>query len=272
VKQDAETGKSALYAFDADTSETKTVFTRDGMMTAVYAYEKRLLVLWLEKFDIEAERYYFWYDIKTGETEKLGDEVNAMKPYETRLLNSVRDDRIIWSVRTQDGTSYQSTNLRGEDLKEHDFGYKYGHYYETVPEKDENGEITYSMYVTLQGENERKCILEKVGPILVYENKIVYAESIPYEKQKIVHVDRDGKEDRDDWGGNVYVMNPDGSDKHLLLHTNEFLVGTSSDSAHPLVCGDYIGILIGKYQGDALVTDRILIANLNTGEFVVTHK
>ncbi len=270
VKQDAETGKSALYAFDADTSETNTVLTRDGMMTAVYAYEKRLLILWLEKYDFEAERYYFWYDIKTGETEKLGDEVNVMKPYETRLLNSVRDDRIIWSVRTQDGTSYLSTNLRGEDLKEHDFGYRYGNYYKTVIEPTDDGREAFSLYVTFAGETEPKRILQGAGPILFYENKIVYFGSVPEEEQKVVHKYKDGRVERDESGGNVYVMNPDGSDAHLLFHTDEYLYGMTDDQRHPLVCGDYIGIFTAKFKNDETVSDDLIIANINTGEFVIT--
>ena len=271
VKQDSETGKSALYAFDIGNSETKTVFTRDGMMTGVYAYEKRLLVLWLEKFDFEAERYYFWYDIKTGKTEKLSDEVNVMKPYETRFVYYIRDDRIIWTVHTPDGTSYKSTDLKGEDMREHDFGYRYGNYYKTVIEPTDDGQDAFSLYVTFAGETEPKRILQGAGPILFYENKIVYFGSIPEEDQKIIKEYKDGRVIRDEFGGNVYVMNPDGSDAHLLFHTDELLCGTTDDEHHPLVCGDYIGILTGRFKGDQIAMDDIIIANVNTGEFVVIH-
>jgi hypothetical protein len=92
------------------------------------------------------------------------------------------------------------------------------------------------------------------------------------EEQRIVYADKDGYVVRDDWGGNVYVMNPDGSDDHLLFHTDEFITGMTADDAHPHVCGDYIGIQTGKFKGDQMMEDDIIIVNLNTGEFVVTHK
>lgn len=270
VKQDDTTGKSALYSFNVDTSETKTVLSRDGMMTSVYAYENRLLILWLEKYDLEAQRFYFWYDTDTGETEQLGGTVNTYSPTERYMLYFIRDDRIIWRVGKMDKWYYYSTDLRGEDLKEHDFGYRYGNYYTTEKETGDDGKDIYSLYVTYDN-GEKKLLKKNVGPVLFYENRIVYGEVIPYEEQRVVHVDRDGNEERDDWGGNVYVMNPDGSDDHLLFHTDEYIIGMTSDMAHPHVCGDYFGIETGKFKGDEMTEDNIIITNINTGEFVVTH-
>ena len=272
VKQDDTAGKSALYSFDADTAETKTLLTKDGMMTSVYAYEYRLLVLWLEEYGLEAQRYYFWYDTKTGKMEQLGGTVNTYSPTERYMLYCIRDDRIIWKVGKMDKWYYYSTDLNGGDLKEHDFGYRYGNYYTMEKEQDENGKDIYSLYVVFGGGTEKKLLKKDVGVCLFYENKIVYGERIPYEEQRVIHVDRDGNEDRDDWGGNVYVMNPDGTDDHLLFHTDEFIIGMTSDSAHPHVCGDYIGIQTGKFAGDEMKEDDIIIANINTGDFVVTHK
>ena len=272
VKQDDSTGKSALYSFDADTAETKTLLNRDGMMTGVYAYEKRLLVLWLEKYELEAERFYFWYDTETGKTEKLGGTVNTYSPTKRYILYTIRDDRIIWRVLNMDKRSYYSTDLYGEDLKEHDFGHRYGNYYTTEKETGEDGKEIYSLYVIYNGETEKKLLKKDIIACLFYENKIVYGLRIPYEKQRVVHVDRDGSEERDEWGGNVYVMDPDGSDDHLLFHTEEYIIGATSDTAHPHVCGDYIGIMTGKFKGDAMTEDNIIIANINTGEYVITHK
>ena len=155
-------------------------------------------------------------------------------------------------------------------MKEHDFGYRYGNYYTTEKETGNDGKDMYSLYVTYDN-GEKKLLKKNVGPVLFYENKIVYSEVIPYEKQRVVHVDKDGSEERDDWGGNVYVMNPDGSDDHLLFHTDEYIIGMTSDMAHPHVCGDYFGIETGKFKGDEMTEDNIIIANINTGEFVVTH-
>ena len=271
VKQDETTGKSTLNSFDVDTSETKTVFSRDGLMTSVYAYENRLLILWIEKFGLEAKRFYFWYDTVTGDTEQLNGTVNTYQPTERYMLSFVRDDRIIWKVGNMKNWNYYSTDLMGEDLKEYDAGYIYGNYYKMEKETDENGNDMYSLYVTYEN-GEKKILKKNVGSCLFYENKIVYGEIIPEEEQRIVYADKDGYVVRDDWGGNVYVMNPDGSDDHLLFHTDEFITGMTADDAHPHVCGDYIGIQTGKFKGDQMMEDDIIIVNLNTGEFVVTHK
>ncbi len=87
---------------------------------------------------------------------------------------------------------------------------------------------------------------------------------------RYVYYIRDGRVARDEFGGNVYVMNPDGSDAHLLFHTDEYLYGMTDDQRHPLVCGDYIGIFTAKFKNDETVSDDLIIANINTGEFVIT--
>lgn len=124
---------------------------------------------------------------------------------------------------------------------------------------------------TLQSD-ERKLIEDDISMYIYYENKIVYFKLVPPDEQKVVHVWEDGQIDKDFYGGNVYIMNPDGTDKHLLFHTDEFIIGMTSNRRHPLISGDYFGILAGYYTDDGFFTDRVIIANIKTGEFVVTHK
>jgi hypothetical protein len=99
----------------------------------------------------------------------------------------------------------------------------------------------------------------------------VYFITVPRDEQRAAHVDESGYVTKDPTGGNVYAANPDGSDAHLLYHTDEFITGNTSDMNHPLICGDYFGLPTARFEGDEMFEDRLIIANINTGEFVVTH-
>ena len=261
-----ETGKSTLYSFDTKTAETKTVFTyADSSMTSVYAYEYRLLIRIAENLSRGIKSYYFWYDTKTGASEKLNDSYVPLN----FIFYMIRDDRIIW--RLPGKQDYYSTDLRGEDYNEYDFGYRYGNYYKMEYDYADDGRVLFSLYATFAGDSERTCILKDIGPCFYYENKLVYFITVPRDEQRAAHVDESGYVTKDPTGGNVYVANPDGSDAHLLYHTDEFITGNTSDMNHPLVCGDYFGLPIARFEGDSMFEDRLIIANINTGEFVVTH-
>ena len=265
IKLDDETGKSTLYSFDADTSKTKTVYSCDGNFSNIHAYEYRLLIYYINGTSPIAENYYFWYDTKTGKTERLSDSY-VPSGY---IIYQIVDDRIIWKPVT--GQEYYSTDLSGEDYKKHDFGYRYGNYYEKVKVTGDDGRGLYSVYVTMNGENERRLFQENIGPCFYYDNKIVYFKWVPRAEQKVSHTYENGSEVKDPTGGDVYVINPDGTDDHLLFHTDELIMGITADHAHPQICGDYIGIKIMMFDGDKEISDQIIIANINTGEFVVTH-
>lgn len=266
VKRDIVTGKGTLYSFDVDTSETKTVYSTDGLLTKVYAYEYRLLIHYLSSGDFGAEGYWFWYDTKTGGTERLNEEYIS----EDYVLFYLEDDRLIW--RSLDSSEYYSTDLKGNDFKKHDFRYRYGNLYEIEEKTLDDGRFVYLVYVTLNGETERKLIIDDAGEIYYYENKIVYLKDIPYAERRVVH-DSGGGFALKDWsGGNVYVINPDGTDDHLLFHTDEFISGGTDDHAHQLISGDYFGMWVTMFDGDEQLEDRIFIANINTGEFVISHE
>ena len=264
IKLDEETGKSTLYSFDADTSETKAIYSEYGYFAEIYGYEYRLLIHYVNGTYTVEESYWFWYDTKTGKTEILCEKYIP----EEYVLYEISDDRIVWRpLRSND---YYSTDLNGEDWKPHDFGYKYGNYYKV--ETEDAFVKGYSLYVTLNGETERKLILENFEACMFYENKIVYFKSVPYDEQEASHTFEDGSLLRNIKGGNVYVMNPDGTDNHLLFHTDEHLSCMTSDHAHPQICGDYFGIIITMFDGDEQLDDRIIIANINTGEYVISHE
>lgn len=259
AREDEATGKCSLYAFDADTSELKIIYSSNAYLSVYRAYDYRLLMRYSSGFGKNAYGYYFWYDTKTGDIE----EIDEGKVPGYHIIYDITDGRIIWRKLNSD--EYVSTDLQFGDLKEHDFGYRYGNHYEFV-----QTDGIYSLYVTFKGDDEKTLLLEDVGPYLFYENKIIYFKVLPLEEQPVVHICEDGTKDTDEFGGNVYVMNPDGSDNHLLLHTDKMIMGTTTDRMHPQVCGDYFALIVARYEGDGICDDTLLIANINTGEYVIT--
>ncbi len=261
-------GKSAVYSYDVDKSETKEVFVyqEKSLMTNVYAYDYRLFIRTAFNYELGIKESYFWYDTKTGETENYNGD-NLSIGYS---LFMIRDDRVIWSDVNL--TSFFSTDLKGEDFKEHDFNYRYGNHYEMEFVISDEGYKSYTLYATFGNEKERKVVLSDIGPCFYYENNLVYFKTLPKKEHTVVHTYKNGSTVKDVKGGNLYIANPDGSDARLLLHTDEFMTSLSSDSYHQDVCGDYIGICAAEFSGDEMKEDKLVIVNLKTGEFVVTHE
>lgn len=264
VKPNPVTGKNTMYSFDTDTSETKTVFSSNEVLLSVFAYEYKILIRAKNNYN-DIKSYHYWYDTKTGKTEDY-DESSISN---NEVFYGIRDDRVIWRIL---GTEeFYSTDLNGIDHKKYDFGYRYGNYYELELIEDEDGHLSYTVYVTYNGESEKTIFLKNVSSCFFFENKIIYFMEVPPEEQKVLFIDPTGREVKDSEGGNIYVINPDGTDNHLLLHADYLLSGLSSNKNHPLICGDYFGVLIYYINNDGCEENGILIANINTGEFVITH-
>ena len=264
ITTDEATGKTAVFSFDADTAETKTVYSSDGIFSRIYSYEYKLFIYRLEGSYRGAKGSYVWYDTKTGKTEELcKDQIP-----QNYVFEDIIDDRIIWRPFAE--YEYYSTNLKGEDFKEYDFGYRYGNHYEYVEETGEDGSIHTNLYVTLKNETERKLLIDNPQYVQFCENKIIYTKTIPYKEWKVFYYG-DGKyTERDPSCGNVYIMDPDGTDDHLLFHTDECIADILQEHDKQTTrCGDYYGIHIWSFKDD---TDYInmLIVNLNTGEYVIS--
>ncbi len=274
VVQDYDANETTLYAFDVVSGETETVKKYQGMQSILYAYEERLLMSYAPSWDRHSSGYYLWYDVKTGQT----DELDSRYIGHGYLLKWVIDDRMVWcQVVNDDGTDgtheYYDTNLKGLDYRKHDFGNYYGNHYRMVLETDEEGNQHYNMYVTLAGETEEKLILTDMDMPLFTENKIVYTKTVPKEERRVAYVEEDtGRKVYDRSNGDVYVMDPDGSNAHLLFHTDECIMEMQdSNSDMWLVSGDWFAITAETYKQYRGILGKLIIANVNTGEFVVAH-
>jgi hypothetical protein len=176
---------------------------------------------------------------------------------------------MIWNLFTTQ--EYYSTDLNGEDLKEYDFGYRYGNYYEVEEVITDDGRMYYNYYVTPNGETERKLLVENVYYIHYCENKIIYTKSLPFNEWRVFRYCNGAYSQYDQSCGNVYVINPDGTDDHLLFHTDECIADIlDPDHNHSMMCGDYYGINLWTFKDDTQKNDSYLIVNLNTGEYVIS--
>lgn len=267
IDEDTESGKSTVFAFDADTNETKAVYSVTGRLLYMFAYYYKLIIRYIDSSRKDAEFYYFWYDTKTGKTEKLTEGAIPR----TAKVRMIYDDKIVWFDISKH-RSYCS-DLQGGDYKLYDDGYRYGNYYSFEDWTDDDGEYHIAYYVTLNGEDEKKLLKEDIYPLFA-ENKIVYVRFLPKDERRYVY--QEGYEMPalvDLYGGDVYVMDPDGSNDHLLFHTDEFIGELNSFNNRVLVSGDIIGILsdcIDEEDGDCF--KNLIIANVNTGEFVISHE
>ena len=246
--------------------ETNKVYSPGVPLSQIYSYEYRLLIRQYDSSDRGARCSYIWYDTKTGKTSALYKD-EALDYY---TVYSIINDRIIWKRYLEQ--EYYSTDLDGKDFIEYDFGYKYGNYYEMVEETYEDGTPYYDLYVTLKGETERKLLIQNTFYIAYCENKIIYTKMHPRAEWKVIRYFSKEYSIYDYTCGDVYVMDPDGSNDRLLIHTDEGIKKlTPGYQFHRMISGDLIGIELywfdkdgGEYSG------RIMTVDINTGEYVLS--
>ena len=223
VTQDYDSNKSTLNAYDAATGAAETVYETRGVLNAYDAYYKRILLRHKPNAMANNDFTYFWFDTKTGKTEEL-DGRYIESGY---MFYEFIDDRIVWRNMDESYTGdelsrYYSTDLKGTDLRKYNYDYYYGNHYRFALEADENGTNHYNMYVTLAGETEEKLIIADLDMPLFAKNKIIYTKTVPMEERRVAYIsESDGSKRLDQCNGDVYVMDPDGSNDHLLFHTDE---------------------------------------------------
>ena len=82
-----------------------------------------------------------------------------------------------------------------------------------------------------------------------------------------------GTQMKDKFGGNVYIMNSDGTNDHLLCHVDDFyFFGMSSDRNNEYVCGDWVGMhsqnsYLNEQGSSMLDLTDMLFVNVVTEEY-----
>lgn len=275
VTQDYDSNKSTLNAYDVATGAAETVYETRGMLNAYDAYYKRILLRHKPNVTANNDFTYFWFDTKTGKTEELDGRYieNGYMFYE------FIDDRIVWRNMDESYTGdelsrYYSTDLKGTDLRKYNYDYYYGNHYRFALEEDEDGVEHCNLYVTLSGETEEKLLIADLHMQLFTKNKIIYTKTVPMEERRVAYIsESDGSKRLDQCNGDVYVMDPDGSNNHLLFHTDECISAMNDTiNCRRWYVGEEYAAIFSEYElPQRGLLERVIVFNINTGEFVVEH-
>ncbi len=262
-----ENGGSDLWALYEDRAAPRLLYTFDGDMSIIYSYENTLLLRSVELITRgTTERYYYRYIVNANILEQL-DGRNISNGF---LIKKIMNGRIIWVNALEEGHPYYDTDLDGKDVKKHEFGHYYGNVYREALEVGEDGVEHCNLYVTLAGETEEKLLIADLGLPLFAEDKIVYTKIVPKEERRVAYVEESGRKETDPYGGDVYIMDPDGGNDHLLFHTDERIMEMGDNlNDRVYVSGDIIGILAEHYVPGRGILGKLITANIKTGEFAV---
>ena len=94
------------------------------------------------------------------------------------------------------------------------------------------------------------------------------------EERRVAYINEsDGSKRLDQCNGDVYIMDPDGSNDHLLFHTDECISSMNDiiNRSRWYVGEEYAAIFSEYELPQRGLLERVIVFNINTGEFVVEH-
>ena len=246
-----------LRSYDGDSMQVEEIRVSDGVINRLFTYNYYLYFSESESSDggLINTVIYRW-DTQSD----AFDVIDCGYPY--ARIYAIEVGRIVW----EQGDKYFSTDLSGEDEREY-----------TPILQREWGQYVYrwergstNLYRKDLSTNQEIIVAQNIERSYFYGDKILYFKRT--ETPRTVSTEA-GKEIIDEWGGNVYVVNSDGTDNHLLCHVEDFYyAGTSSRRNNEYVCGDWVGLISQNYYADEyggiqLWLADMLIVNVVTGEY-----
>ena len=251
-------GQSHLRSYDGDSMKVEEILISNGVLSRLFSYNYYLYFSELEVVDHGIiGTVIYRLDTQTGTT----DVIDCDDPY--AKIYKIEAGRIVW----EKGDKYFSTDLSGEDERDYSpiLQREWGQYVYRWT-LDSNGKYT-GLYRKDRSTNQEIVIAQDFDWFYFYGDKVVYWKRT--DTPRYVTSDA-GKQIKDEWGGNVYVMNSDGSDAHLLCHVEDFYYG----SMPPIACGDWVGIISQNYYpnenswgGAGYCLTDMLVVNVVTGEY-----
>ena len=243
-------GQHHLRAYDGDAMTIDEVRISDGVLTRLFRYNYYLYFTEIlpTKNEGETKTTVYRVDTRSGALEVI----DCGRPYAEIELIEV--GRIVWA----EGEKYFSTDLDGDDARvyEQDYCREWGKYKLRWEWGGKAYEKIYCKDLTV---GEEVLIAEDVADFYVYGDKMVYFKFAPV---RIV-MDDSGVEVKDYYGGNVYIVNLDGSDNRLLCHVEDFVfLCGSSDRNNEFICGDWIGFISESYHVSSGNTPELLVTNM----------
>ena len=250
-----------IRSYNGDDMKLEEIYVSNGVLSKLFTYNYYLY--FTEKLPTNVEEEYkttiYRLDTQSGRF----DTIDCGHPFAT--IYAVRDSEIIW----KDGNKYFSTDLDGdcEDVYEINYCRQWGNYRYSWEFSDGNYKKMTRKDLTTK--EEILIFEEDVYSFFFYGDKILYLK--PVENPEVWHSDTTG-DFYDTLGGNVYVMNLDGSDKRLLCHVEDCVIlSTSMYRNNELCCGDWIGLYTNHFYesptGPELTDTDLLLVNIVTGEY-----
>ena len=254
-------GQVHLRSYNGDNMKVEEIRTSNGMIGNPFAYDYYL---------------YFWEKLPTGVEEefdythyRLDTQNGALEVIDCghafARIYDIEADRIVWRW----GNEYFSTDLDGndEDVYVMNFSRPYGNY--TYKWECTEGLPPYytTKILRIDHTTGEEIVVsdEKLDWFYFYGDKILYFKQV--ENPEIWYSDEYGTS-YDTLGGNVYVMNLDGTDKRLLCHVDDCpIMGMSSHQNNQLCSGDWVGILTWCIYDGGVWESDMLIVNVVTGEY-----
>ena len=255
-----------IRSYNGDSMKIEDIYTSNGVLSRLFAYNYYLY--FTEKLPDSAPNEYkttiYRLDTQSGSLDTIDCG------HESATIYEIKDGKIIW----ENYDKYFSTDLDGDCEETFDLVNRQWGNYIYRSEMNVDGQVTWfnfsmNLYRKDLITKEETIVAEDIGPCYFYGDKIIYFKPV---QNPEVFITIDGIDCYDYFGGNVYVMNLDGSDNHLLCHVDHCVIsGMSGYRNNELGCGDWIGILTECfYDGpnglDLTGTDMLLV-NVITGEY-----
>ena len=257
--------QSDILSYNGDDMKIEQVYTSIGVLANLFTYN-----------------YYLYFtDVQPGENTDYNatvyrldtqteDIIKIHSTSESERIFQIKDRKMIW----RKSSSHYSTDLNGNNRSDVTLeNLPRGNYTYNIEDRSDVGQgpdkIKWDLYRKNISTGERTLVAKNIGPFYFYGDKIIYFTC--YGKKYLIDT-IDGIDQYDYYGGDVYVMNLDGSDNHLLCHAdNCYIAGLSFHRNNELICGDWIGILATNFyeeDGVKLNTDTdLLLVNVVTGEY-----
>ncbi len=261
-----DSDKSTILSYDAESMCVETVFLTEGRIGTIFSYDYDLFFDVISNTETGTSNEYVRFDTESGTTTKITAESNAS-------IYTIKNERIIWKK----GSSYYSTDLDGKNKEVMDrstevFGYVYSTTV-TTEGKITMHNLTHDLYRQKKGSDEKTLIASNIWAYTVYRDKIIYLVALPEEEQQVINSNAYAK-DYDIFGGNVYIMDLDGSNARLLCHAEScYILGAEGFVENEWCSGDWLGLRLCPTEEDtetgaSYYTDMLFV-NTVTGEYVV---
>ena len=257
---DTEAGQHHLRSYDADSMKVEEIYTSNGLLSRIFSYNYYLYFSEHLPTKVEGDITTTVYrlDTQSGALEII----DCGHPFAKMKLIEV--GRIVW----EDDLKYYSTDLDGGNWRVYEQNYcrEWGKYLVRWT----LGKWTYDkMYCKDLTTGEEVLLAEDVADFYVYGDKLLYVKFVENPK---VWITVNGQDKKDLYGGDIYVVNLDGTDDKLLCHVEDFIyAGPSPDRNNEFICGDWVGFASENYydnNGNSCLTfTDMLIVNVITGEY-----